>query len=83
MATTIQVTENLSVGRYIEIEGKRCEVEVVSFSGALTKKASMEELLAVMTEELIERDIIAKGDDGSLYWKESGEPLVPHEDWED
>ncbi len=83
MATTIQVTENLSVGKYIEVEGKRCEVEMVSFSQALTQKSALEELVNVMSEELIEQDIIGKRDDGSYYWRASGEALIADEDYED
>ncbi len=83
MATTIQVVENLNVGKFIEIEGKRCEVEAASFSQALTEKASMEELFQIMSEELIDQKIITKGQDGQFYWCESGEPLVSEEDYED
>ena len=83
MATTIQLTENLSVGKYLEVEGQRCEVEAVSFSQALTQKSALEELVAVMSEELVEQEIIGKDQAGSFYWKASGEPLIPEEDYED
>lgn len=83
MATTIQVVENLQIGKYIEIGGKRCEVEAVSFSQAITEKFTLEELMIAMSEELIEREIIRKDQAGSFYWIESGEPLVPDEPFED
>lgn len=83
MATTIQLTENLNVGKYIEVEGKRCEVEAVSFSQALTQKSAFEELIKVMSEELIEQEIIGKRKDGTYYWRESGEALIPDEDYLD
>lgn len=82
MATTIQVVENLRVGKFIEIEGKRCEVEMASFSQALTEKAVQDELFKVMKDELIDRGII-KEDVGQLYWCESGEPLIAEEEYED
>lgn len=83
MATTIQVVENIQVGKYIDIAGKRCEVEAISFSQAITEKCTLEELVTAMSEELIEREIIGKDQAGSFYWTESGEPLVPDEQYED
>ncbi|HCG7597288.1 TPA: hypothetical protein NJ434_004020 [Vibrio parahaemolyticus] len=83
MATTIQVVEDIPVGRFIEIEGKRCEVEAISFSQALTEKASQEELLKVMTEELLEQGLIAVDQVGAYYWKESGEYLIADSDYDD
>ncbi len=82
MATTIQITENIRIGRYIEIDGKRCEVERSSFSKAIDQKFTLEELVDVMSKELIRREVI-KADNGSYYWVETGEPLIEPQDWED
>lgn len=83
MATTVQLTENLRVGKYLEVEGKRCEVEAISFTPALTNKAMLEELVSVMAQELIEQDVINKREDGAYYWRASGENLIPDEDYQD
>lgn len=83
MATTIQLADNLSVGKYIEVEGKSCEVEAFSFTQALTQKAMLEEHVNVMSQELIERDIIGRREDGTYYWCESGEVLIPEEEYQD
>ncbi|OEF61221.1 hypothetical protein A1OW_20330 [Enterovibrio norvegicus] len=83
MATTIQVVENLKVGRYVNIDGKRCEVERVSFSMAICEKMAFEEMFTVLSAEMHSRGLIKKGDDDNWYWSDSGEPIVPHEDWED
>ena len=40
-----------------------------------------EELIKVMADELIEHNII-KEEHGQYYFCESGEPLIPDEDWE-
>ncbi|HFQ5115452.1 TPA: hypothetical protein ACGU7D_004261 [Vibrio vulnificus] len=82
MATTIQIAENLRLGKYIEIAGRHCEIEEVSFTQALTRKKSLEELMEVMSSALISRGII-KEERGSYYWIENGEPLIPEEDFED
>ena len=82
MATTVQVVENLTVGKFINIEGKRCEVEAISFSQAITKNQGLEELLEVMSDDLITRGVINKKD-GQYYWSEDGEPLIAEEDFED
>ncbi|MGR5557875.1 hypothetical protein ACQKQC_16520 [Vibrio fortis] len=62
IATTIQIVEDISVGRFIDIEGKRFEVEAISISisisQAITVKASQEGLLEVMKTALQERDLI-------------------------
>ncbi|CAH7152361.1 hypothetical protein [Vibrio alginolyticus] len=57
IATTIQIVEDISVGRFIDIEGKRFEVEAISISQAITVKASQEGLLEVMKTALQERDL--------------------------
>jgi len=81
MATTIQVVENLSVGKFINIEGKRCEVETISFSQAITEKQGLERLLEFISDELITRGIINKKD-GQYYWNDDGKPLIAEEDFE-
>ncbi len=83
MATTIQVVDNLSVGRYIEIGGQRCEVEAVSFSQAITNGQANEAMMNAMANELIELKVIRKGEDGQYYFCEDGAPLVEDEDFED
>ncbi len=83
MATTIQVVENLRVGRYIEVDGQRCEVERSSFSKAIDRSFTLEELVSVMSEELLKRDVIARDQAGTFFWKESGEPLIPESEFED
>lgn len=83
MATTIQVVENIRVGRYIDIGGQRCEVEAISFTPAITEKASHEALLEVMKSELLNLKIIDIDQGGQYYWKESGEHLVPDTEYQD
>ncbi len=83
MATTIQVVENLRVGRYIVIEGQRCEVERSSFSKAIDQKFALEELVLVMSEELQNRGIIKKDQAGTFFWTDSGEPLIQEDQYED
>lgn len=83
MATTIQVVENLRIGKFVKIDGKSCEVESISFSQALTEKAALEALIEAMAEELKEQDVIGIGQNGQYYWRATGEPLVPDEDFED
>ncbi len=83
MATTIQVVEDLTVGRFFEIEGQRCEVEAISFSPAITEKASQEELLKAMRAELLSLKLIAVDQCGEYFWTETGEYLVPDEDYDD
>ncbi|HAS6258254.1 hypothetical protein [Vibrio vulnificus] len=82
MATTIQVVEDLTVGKFIDIEGKRCEVEAFSFSQALTEKMAQDEIFQVMKNYLIEEKIITDKN-GQLYWCDSDESLLPEEDYED
>lgn len=82
MTTTIQVSENLTISKYMEINGVRCEVEAASFTPAIFEGQANEELLKVMADELIERNVI-KEERGQYYFCESGEPLIPDEDWED
>lgn len=82
MTTTIQVAENLTISKYMEIDGVRCEVESASFTPAITIGQTNEELLKVMADELIDRGVIKK-EYGQYYFCESDEPLIPDEDWED
>ncbi|PMS91925.1 hypothetical protein [Vibrio parahaemolyticus] len=82
MATTIQVAEDVRIGAFINIEGKRCEVEAASFTKALTEKASQEELLNVFTEYLTDEGVI-KLVDSQYVWCDSNQPVVPDEDYED
>ncbi|HBI3715633.1 TPA: hypothetical protein K4M41_004450 [Vibrio parahaemolyticus] len=83
MATTIQVVENLQVGRFVNIDGQRCEVERVSFSMAICEKMAFEEMFIVLSKEMSKRGLISQGDDNNWYWTDTGEPIVPVEDWED
>ncbi|HIF9337805.1 hypothetical protein [Photobacterium damselae] len=83
MATTIQIVENLRIGRYIEVDGQRCEVERSSFSKAIDRKLALEELVLVMSTELLERKVIAKDQAGVFFWVETGEPLIPEDEFED
>ncbi len=83
MATTIQVVENLRVGRYVEIDGVRCEVEAVSFCQAITNSQATEELLEVMAAELMARGVIEKEADGRYFYCEDGSPLIADDDFED
>ncbi|GHX29980.1 TPA: hypothetical protein AB5C23_001254 [Vibrio cholerae] len=83
MATTIQVVENLTIGKFIEIEGKRCEVEAISFTPAITENARLEELLDAMSDELISLNLIDRDEAGNFYWTETGESLVQDEPYED
>lgn len=82
MTTTIQVAENLTISKHMEINGVRCEVEAASFTPAIFEGQANEDLLKVMADELIERNII-KEEHGLYYFCESGEPLIPDADWED
>ena len=82
MATTIQVAEDLLLTKYIDIGGKRCEVEAFSFSGAITEKACLESLFQVMSDEMIDRGIVFNKD-GQYFWSEDGSPLIGDEDYED
>ncbi|SHO54367.1 hypothetical protein [Vibrio quintilis] len=75
MTTTIQISEDIRVGRQIEIDGSLCNVEAISFTPAIEEKSKLEQLIEVMSEELIEQETIGKRDDGSFYWRASGEPL--------
>lgn len=81
MTTTIQVAENLTISKYMEINGVRCEVEAASFTPAIFEGQANEELLKVIADELIERNVI-KEERGQYYFCASGEPLIPDEDWE-
>ncbi len=83
MATTIQVVENLTVGKFIEIEGQRCEVEAFSFSPSITENARLEELLAAMSDELISLNLIDRDVVGNFFWTETGESLVQDEPYDD
>ncbi|PSV00658.1 hypothetical protein [Photobacterium kishitanii] len=80
MSTTIQIAEDLSVGRFIEIKGQRYTVESVSFTKALTKNNNQEALLEVMKNELIERGAIDTDQAGQCFWMETGKYLVPEND---
>ncbi|KAB0482375.1 hypothetical protein F7Q91_02930 [Vibrio chagasii] len=82
MATTIQVVENLRVGKNVTIDGQRCEVERTSFSQAISQKMAFEELNKVMADELLERKIIGRDKTGVFYWVESGEPLAPEVEYQ-
>ena len=82
MATTIQVADDLILAKYIDIGGKRCEIESFSFSRAITEKACLESLYQVMSDEMIDRGIIFKKD-GQYFWSEDGLPLIGDEDYED
>ncbi|WP_274882425.1 hypothetical protein [Vibrio harveyi] len=58
MATTIQITEDIEVGRFIDIAGQRCEVEAISFSPAITEKNAQEsvgDLLKYNPRRLLDR----------------------------
>ncbi len=81
MTTTIQVTNDLDIARYIEINGVRCKVEAVSFSGAITEANATEELLRAITERLIEEKILTVDSLGSYRWGDSGELVIPDEDY--
>ncbi|HDI3289797.1 hypothetical protein [Vibrio cholerae] len=83
MATTIQVSENISVSKYIEINGQRCEVEAVSFSPAITEASAKDAIFQAMEQEMLERKIIQKNEDGQYVLCDSGDLLIPEEDWED
>ncbi|MGR5365929.1 hypothetical protein [Photobacterium damselae] len=83
MATTIQLVENLTVGKFVEVDGMRCEVEAVSFSQSITESAAQEELLDVMKAELLKRNIIDCDQSGIYFWVESGENLIPDQDYGD
>ncbi|WJT09266.1 hypothetical protein [Vibrio harveyi] len=83
MATTIQITEDIEVGRFIDIAGQRCEVEAISFSPAITEKNAQEEVLKSLTERLLEEQVIEVDHMGQLFWKESGTPVVSDEPWDD
>lgn len=83
MTTTIQVVDNLQIGKYVTIDGKRCEVERTSFTPAISQKMSFEELIKVMSDELLKQNIIGKDDAGAFYWIETGEPLIPELDYQD
>ncbi len=83
MATTIQVVEDLTISKFIEIEGQRCEVEAFSFTPAITENARLEELLVAMSDELISLSLIARDESGNFYWRETGELLVQDEPYDD
>ena len=83
MATTIQVVEKLTVGRFVTIDGQRCEVERASFSKAIDEKMAYEELFAALIHEVHKRGLVKQGDDEQWQWVDSGEPIVPQQDWED
>lgn len=83
MTTTIQVVENLRVGKHVTIDGQRCEVERTSFSQAISQKMAFEELNKIMAAELLERKVIEQDKTGVFYWVESGEPLVPEVEYQD
>ncbi|PSV01025.1 hypothetical protein [Photobacterium kishitanii] len=80
MATTIQIVENLQVGKYVEIDGKHCEVEAVSRSLAITEKSIYKDLFEVMSNELLSREIVTKDRTGTFYWTKNNKPLIV-EDW--
>jgi hypothetical protein len=80
MATTIQVSEDLEISRYIEIGGKKCTVESFSHSQYITEGNEKEELLSAMEDELTERGIIKKNDDGKYYFCKDGSPLIDDEE---
>lgn len=83
MTTTIQVVENLTIGKHVNIDGKRCEVERTSFVPAISQKMAFEELVKVMSGELLERNIIGQDTTGAFYWIDSGEPLIPEVEYHD
>ncbi|KFA99439.1 hypothetical protein [Vibrio sp. ER1A] len=85
MTTTIQIaTDDISIGRDIEINGNRHRVEAFSFSPAITELTEKERLLDVMTNELMDLKIIDKDQHGVLIWRHSGIKLVSeNEDDED
>lgn len=76
MATTIQVVENIQVGRFIDINGTRCEVEAISFNTAITNGNTNEELMRTMASLLIERDIIKVNSSGQYVFSENDQPLI-------
>ncbi|EOX3456109.1 hypothetical protein ACPFUK_003324 [Vibrio cholerae] len=83
MATTIQVTENISVSKYIDINGQRCEVEGISFSPAITEASAKDVIFQAMEQEMLERKIIQKNEKGQYVLCDSGDLLIQEEDWED
>lgn len=83
MATTLQIVENLRTDKYVTIDGKRCEVERVCFSQAISQKMALEELVKVMSDDLLERKVISRDKTGTFYWVESGEPLIPETEYQD
>ncbi|MCG9575430.1 hypothetical protein L1D14_04185 [Vibrio tubiashii] len=83
MTTTIQVVQDLKVGKYVVIDGTRCEVEHTSFTPAITQKLALTELVGAMSQELMERNIIKRDDTGSFFWVESGEPLIEETEYQD
>lgn len=82
MTTTIQIAEDIEVGRFIDIAGQRCEVEAISFSPAITERNAQEEVLKSLTERLLEEQVIEVDHMGKLFWKECGTPVVSDETWE-
>ncbi|EKA7348924.1 hypothetical protein [Vibrio vulnificus] len=83
MSTTIQVVENVTVKRFVTIDGQRCEVERASFSKAIDEKMAYEELFVALIQEVHKRGLVKQGDDDQWFWVDSGEPIVPQQDWED
>lgn len=77
MATTIQVVENVTIEKYVDINGVRCEVEAVTNELTITQSRANEELLRAMASTLLMMNVIQKREDGQYYFVESGKPLVP------
>lgn len=77
MATTIQVAENVEVGKYVDINGTRCEVEAVTNELTITQSRAKEDLILAMASTLLVMNVIRKDKNGQYYFVESGNPLVP------
>ncbi|EKO3414745.1 hypothetical protein N2V14_004097 [Vibrio fluvialis] len=83
MATTLQLVENVRTGRFVTIDGQRCEVERASFTKAIDEKIASEELFTAMIQGAHNRGLINQDDDRQWCWVDTGKPLVSSEDWED
>lgn len=52
MATTIEVKQDLALGRSVTIDGVECEVTAMSFTDALSKESRMDEIVELLNDLL-------------------------------
>lgn len=83
MATTVVFEDELEVSRSMIVDNRVRTVERVTFGDAVGERDMLQSLVAVMSAELIERNIISRCDNGTYQWKLTREPLVEDERWID